>query len=51
MAASGDFQWPPMGRFPWPPSVVIDAVAQFDLTAFRAGYGLTGTAGRRTIRR
>src|ERR671922_78394 len=20
MAASGEIQWPPMGRFPWPPS-------------------------------
>jgi hypothetical protein len=21
MAANGDFQWPPMGRIPWPPSL------------------------------
>ncbi len=27
MAATGDFQWPPMGRFPCPPSALQTSVA------------------------
>jgi hypothetical protein len=33
MAASGDFQWPPMGRFSWPPSIAKEAAA---LSSFEA---------------
>src|SRR3954454_845282 len=39
MAASGDFQWPPMGRFPWRPSPPQpDALMPFFVTgAIREG--------------
>jgi hypothetical protein len=30
VAASGDFRWPPMGRFPWPPSSNDELVRSFE---------------------
>jgi hypothetical protein len=41
-------EWLPEGHLAW---FVIDAVAQFDLSASMPAIGPTVTAGRRTIRR
>ena len=51
VAASGDFRWPPTGRFPWPPSEPSDAV-EHRLVIARCGWrqhddGLHGRGGRR----
>ena len=44
MAASGDFRWPPMGRFPWPPS--RDASVELINRWFRAKSTLAARVAR-----
>ena len=45
VAASGDFRWPPTGRFPWPPSLfAFEAIARLGIVRLFARAGAAATS-------